>query len=108
MSTENTKTSDSNIFRLYFTDKIDLRGNKKMALSDLSIHYTWYNIKEQYNHKKFRLSGPTWSEDVTIPDGSYEISQIQNCFLDEVIKKHESNVKSNEHSPVLIYANKQN
>ena len=93
-------------FRLYFTDKIDLRGNKKIALSDLSIHYTWYNIKEQDNNNKFRLSGPTWSEDVTIPDGSYEIFQIQNYFLDEGIKKHESNVKSTEQSPILIYANR--
>ena len=52
------------------------------------------------------MSGPTWSEDVTIPDGSYEISQIENYFLDEVIKKHESNLKSNEQSPILIYANR--
>ena len=51
MSTENNKTSDPNIFTLYFTDRIDLRGNKKIVLSDLSIHYTWYNIKEQYNNK---------------------------------------------------------
>ena len=29
MSTESSKTSYSNRFRLYFTDKIDLRGNKK-------------------------------------------------------------------------------
>ena len=29
MSAENSKTSDPNRFRLYFTDKIDLRGNKK-------------------------------------------------------------------------------
>ena len=106
MSTENSKTSDSNRFRLYFTGKIDLRGNKKIALSDLSIHYTWYNIKEKYNNYKFRLCGPTWSEDVTIPDGSYEISQIQDYFLDEVIKKHESDSKSNEQSPILIYANR--
>ena len=103
MSTENSKTSHSNRFRLYFTDKIDLRGNKKIALS---FHYTWYNIKEEYNNNKFRLSGPTWSEDVTIPDGSYETSQIQNYFIDEVIKNHESNVKSNERSPILIYANR--
>ena len=47
-----------------------------------------------------------WSEDVTIPDGSDEISQMQNYFHDEVIKKHESNVKSNEQSPILIYANR--
>ena len=31
---------------------------------------------------------------------------MQTYFLDEVIKKHESNVKSNEHSPILIYANR--
>ena len=29
MRTENSKTSDPKIFRLYFTDKIDLGGNKK-------------------------------------------------------------------------------
>ena len=45
MSTENSKTSDSNRFRHCFTDKIDLRRNKKIALSYLSIHYTWHNIK---------------------------------------------------------------
>ena len=29
MRTENSKTNDRNRFRLYFTEKIDLRGNKK-------------------------------------------------------------------------------
>ena len=52
------------------------------------------------------MSEPTWSEDVTIPDGSYEISKIQNYFLDIVIKKHVSNVESNEQSLILIYANR--
>ena len=61
-------------------------------------------MKKQYNNNEFRLSGPTWTEDVTLPDGGYEISQIQTYFLDEVIKKHESNVKSNEQSPILTYA----
>ena len=106
MSTENSKTSDPNRFRVYFTDKIDLTGNKKIALPDLSIHYTWYNIKEEYNNNKFRLSGRTWSKDVTIPDGSYDIYQIQNYFRDEGIKKHESSVKSNEPSLILIFPNK--
>ena len=58
-SIENSKTKEPNIFRLYFTDKINLRGNKKKALTDLSIGYTWYNIKEQYNNNEFRLSRPT-------------------------------------------------
>ena len=30
MSTENSKTCDSNRFSLYFTDKIDLRKKKKI------------------------------------------------------------------------------
>ena len=40
MSTENSKTSDSNRFRLYFTDKIDLRENKKNSFIRLinSLH----------------------------------------------------------------------
>ena len=31
---------------------------------------------------------------------------MQNYFLDEEIKKHESNLKSNEQSPILIFANR--
>ena len=63
-------------------------------------------MKEEYNNNKFKLSAPTWSKDVTLPDGNYEISRIQNYFPDKVIKKHESDVKSNEQSPILIYPNK--
>ena len=40
MSTGNSKTSGPNRYRLYFTDKIDLRGNKKKKLCQLinSLH----------------------------------------------------------------------
>ena len=106
MSAERSKTNDLNRLRLYFTDKIDLRGNKTISLSDLSIHYAWHNISEEYHNNKFKLSGPTWSENVFLPNGSYEICQIQSYFFDEVIKKHESDVKSNEQSPMLTYPNK--
>ena len=48
MNTKNSKTSESNRFRLhtdtnltYFTDKLDFRGNKTIALANLSIYYTW-------------------------------------------------------------------
>ena len=50
MTTENSKTTDSNRFRLYFTNKLDLRGNKTVSLSNLSIYYTWKNIKEEYGN----------------------------------------------------------
>ena len=65
----------------------------------------WKNIKSKYNNSKFKISGPTWSETFDLPDGSYEISDIQDYFL-KMIPKHESTIKNNEESPVLIYPNK--
>ena len=70
INTKNSKTSDSHRFRLYFIDKLDLRRNKTIALADLSIYYTWENIKSKYNNNKFKISGPTWSETFDLPDGS--------------------------------------
>ena len=37
MNTKNSKTSESNKFRPYFTDKLDLSGNKAIALASLPI-----------------------------------------------------------------------
>ena len=62
INTENGKTDESNRCRLYFTDKLDLRRNKTISLANLSIYYTWKNIKSSYNNNKFKISSPTWSE----------------------------------------------
>ena len=40
-NTKNSKTSESNKFKLYFTEKLDLRGNKTIDLTNFSIYYTW-------------------------------------------------------------------
>ena len=46
MNSENSKTSEPHILKLKLTDKLDLRFDKKaIALSNLSIYYTWNNIK---------------------------------------------------------------
>ena len=46
MNSENSKTSDPHIPLLNLTDKIDLRRKERyIALSNLSIYYTWKNIK---------------------------------------------------------------
>ena len=104
INTENAKTVQSNRFRLYFTNRLDLRSNKTISLANLSIYYTWENIKSVYNNNKFKISGPAWSKTFDLPDGSYEISDIQDYFL-KMIQKPESAIKNNEDSPVLIYPN---
>ena len=48
-----------------------------MALAHLSI-YTWKNIKSAYKNKKFKMSIPTWNDELNLPDRSYSISDIQD------------------------------
>ena len=64
------------------------RLDKKVnALSNLSIYYTWNNIKSSYGNNKFKISAPTWNEEFTLPDGSYSISDIQD-YSEYILKKH--------------------
>ena len=81
MNSENSKASMPHIMKLKLTSKLDLRlGEKVIALSNLSINYTWKNLKSSYNNNKFKISAPTWNEEFTLPDGSYSASDIQDYF----------------------------
>ena len=103
MNSKNSKTSEPHRFRLDLTDKLDLKDPKiNMALANLSIYYTWKNIKSEYNNNKFKISAPTWNDTFDLPDGSYSISDIQDYF-EFIIKKHET---LTENLPVHIYPNK--
>ena len=60
MNSENSKTSKPHILKLKLTDNLDLRLNKNViALSNLSIYYTWNNVKCSYNNNKFKISALT-------------------------------------------------
>ena len=51
MNSGNSKTSKSHVLILKLTNKLDLRiGEKIIALSNLSIYYTWKNIKCSNNN----------------------------------------------------------
>ena len=81
INTENSKTSEPNRFKLDLTDKLNLKNpNKNMALANLSIYYTWKNMKSEYNNNKFKILAPTWNNTFDLPDGSYSISDIQDYF----------------------------
>ena len=45
INSENSKTSQYHVLVLKLDDKLDLRNQKSVALSNLSIYYTWKNIK---------------------------------------------------------------
>ena len=102
-NSENSRTSEYHALVLKLNDKLDLRrGQKSVALSNLSIHYTWINIKSSYNNNKFKISAPTWSDEFELPHGSYSISDIQDYF-EHILKKHGENV---DDPSIKIYVNK--
>ena len=62
-------------------DKLNIKDpNKNMALANLSIYYTWINIKSAYKNNKFKISAPDWNDEFDLPDESYSLSDIQDYF----------------------------
>ena len=104
MNSENSKTSEYHVLVLKLTGKLDLRkGQKTVALSNLSIYYTWKNIKSSCNNNnEFKISAPTWNEEFELPDGSYSISDIQDYF-EYILKKNSESV---DNPPIRIYVNR--
>ena len=101
MNSKNSKTNKPYKFKYVLIDKLDLKNpNKNMALANLSIYYTWKNVKSTCNNNKFIISAPTWNETFDLPDGSYNISEIQD-YIEYIIKKHET---IGQNAPILIYA----
>ena len=81
MNSENSKTSKSYVLTLNLTNKIHLkRGEKNIALSNISIYYTWRNITGSYNNNKFKISAGTYNDEFKLPVGSYSMSDTQDYF----------------------------
>ena len=58
-------------FRLTLADKLNLKDpNKNIVWSNLTIYWTWKNIKSEYNNNKFKISVPTWNDEFDLSDGS--------------------------------------
>ena len=92
INSENSKTSEKYNLILKLTDKLHLRRSvKSTALSNVSIYYTWKNIKSSYNNNNFKISAPTWNDKFELPDGLYFGSNIQDYFQ-YILKKHGENI----------------
>ena len=97
MNSENSKTSDPQRPLLNLIDKTDFRRKDQyVALSNLSIYYTWKNIKKSYENNTFKISAPTWNEEFELPDGSYSVSDIQDYF-EYILKSMEKILLKNIH-----------
>ena len=101
LNSENSRTPNPHTLILKFTNNLDFRiGKNVIVLSNLSIYYTWKNIRSSYNDNKFKISAPTWNDE--LPDGSYSVSDIQDYF-EYILKKHREHI---DKPSVQIYVNK--
>ena len=101
-NSRNCKTLDPHRLLLNILDKINLkRSDKYVALSNLSIYYTWKNIKRLYINNKYKIA-PTRKEKIELTNWSNSISYIQD-HLEFIIKKHET---VTDNHPIRIYVNK--
>ena len=91
MNSKNSKTSDPHRLLLNLSEKIYLKGRDKyIVLSNLIIFCTWKNIKKSYKNNKFKISAATWNDEFELPDASYSVSDIQDCF-EYILKNKEKN-----------------
>ena len=87
MNTKNSKTNEPHRLKYNLIDKLDLKNpNKNIVLASLSIYYTWKSVKSIYNNNKFKISATTWNDAFDLPNGSYNISEIQD-YIEYIIKK---------------------
>ena len=79
MNSWNSKKSDPHRLSLNLSDKINLKEcDKYAALSNLSMYIEKY--KKSYKNNTLKISASTWNEEFELPDGSYSVSDIQDCF----------------------------
>ena len=103
MNSKNSQTFKLHVLILKFTDKLDLRrGENRIVLSNLSIYWTWTNIKSSHNNNKFKTSSPAQNDKLELPDGLNSVSDIQDQF-EYILKKHGKNI---DNPSMKTYVNK--
>ena len=102
VNSKNSKTSDTHRLLLNLTYKINLKSDKYVALSNLTMYYTWEIWKNHIRtiNLNYQLQG--WNEEFELPDRSYSIWDIQDCF-EYIFKKHEEKTVD---PSIKVYVNK--
>lgn len=82
----------NNTYKVRLSTTIDL-NNFECALGSLNIYYSWYNINSYpLNNNKFTLQVPTSSGtttlNLTIPDGAYNITDLNNWLQYTLIQNN--------------------
>ena len=86
MNSGNFKISDPQRLLLDLWDKIKQKrkSNKYVALPNLSIYYTWKNIKKSYKNNKFKSHTKTINLKFWFEHGMKSLNFLMNHILYEI------------------------
>lgn len=99
-------SKNSTRIRTRFNSSIKLDENKKygMALVGLETYYSFPNIDEKNNNFRYSPDGGTAWYDIDIPEGSYEISDI-NDYIQRIMKENGHHDLANDKSNIALEPN---
>ena len=87
---KNLVPGTTNTFEYKFSNNVDF-SNLDIGLSQASIFHSWFNISSAKNNNQFSIIHPiagaaNTTLNFTIPDGGYEISNLNNFLRYELVK----------------------
>ena len=90
--------------KLFNPMKLD---NCSVCISDISLYYSWPNIKASYgnNKCKYKKTADNKEYSITIPDGSYEIKDL-NDYIHHVMENNGDIKDDKGKYPIELYANR--
>jgi hypothetical protein len=84
----------NNTLVYYFPNSVQFKDSY-VAVSQVSMYYSWYNISQNLDNNTFSyqwIDGTTFS--ITIPDGLYEISDVNTFLQSKMIENNHYLVNS--------------
>lgn len=79
----------SNKYRYSFPTGSVSFNNSKVAVSNINIYYSWFNITASANNNSYQIIHPTLAGSttltITMPDGFYDIASINSYLQQELI-----------------------
>jgi hypothetical protein len=79
-----------NKYRYDFPQPTYFKKGSKIAVSNIQIPYSFFNVMSLYNNNQFTLKIPTnqgiITENIVMPDGNYNILSFNNFITEKLIK----------------------
>jgi hypothetical protein len=90
LNSSNVTGPNNSVLQYTFASGSFVTKNAEIAISSASIPYSWYNISSVYNNQNFTLVFPVGTGinflPITLPDGYYDINDIQNYIEQKCIE----------------------